>query len=95
MDDTMTERIPADHEASLSDILHELQRLCEIVAKPSLENRLTLDAEELAQALGVSERSVWSWTSVGDLPPPVKLGGRKLWRVEAVKKALEDREGCE
>lgn len=51
--------------------------------------KLWLNAEELAQALGVCARSIATWQHTGELPPPVKIGRCKKWNIEEVKKFLQ------
>ncbi len=41
---------------------------------PSLP--ILLDAQEVAELLGVSERQVYALRKRGDLPPPIQLGPR-------------------
>lgn len=38
-----------------------------------------LSAEEVAQVLGIGERTVWRHRQAGRLPPPLAVGGRTLW----------------
>ena len=41
--------------------------------------RLAVDAKELGIVLDCGERTVRTWNAAGNLPAPVKLGGRTLW----------------
>lgn len=46
-----------------------------------------LSAKELAEALGVSVRTIWRLTASGDLPAPVRIGGGRVvrWPAAVVK----------
>lgn len=39
-----------------------------------------LSVDEVAEMLGVSDRSVWRMVSAGEIPKPVKIGGLTKWR---------------
>ncbi len=41
---------------------------------------LLVSAERAAELLGIGERTLWRAVSRGELPKPVKLTGRTLWR---------------
>ena len=43
------------------------------------EVQLTLTAKELAARLGISRAHVWKLLSLGQLPPPVRLGRAVRW----------------
>jgi predicted DNA-binding transcriptional regulator AlpA len=45
--------------------------------KPQLQ---LISVEEVAQMLGCSVRSVWRMRDLGRIPPPIKVGGRRLVR---------------
>jgi predicted DNA-binding transcriptional regulator AlpA len=45
-------------------------------------------AASLAESLDVSRRTVSRWCAKGDLPPPVRIGRSRFWRVEDVHEAL-------
>jgi len=50
--------------------------------------RIALRPREAAQALGVSERTLWTWTQAGDVPH-VRRGATVLYPVEALRDWLE------
>jgi predicted DNA-binding transcriptional regulator AlpA len=51
-----------------------------------------LSAAEVARWVGISERSVWRWTKLGILPPPVRLGKRcSRWRASDIQRFLDAR----
>ena len=50
-----------------------------------------LDSVQVAEWLGVSKRLVERKTKSGELPS-IKLGGRRLYRPQAVEEFLEDQE---
>lgn len=54
--------------------------------------RLTLTARELAGILGIGLRTVWALVRNGELPRPLRLGGRSLWLVSGVLTRLEERQ---
>jgi len=41
-------------------------------------------AEQLAEILQVSTRTVWRMRSAGQLPKPVRIGGNVRWRAQDV-----------
>lgn len=49
-------------------------------------------AEELAEMLQVSTRTLWRLLSAGQLIEPIKLGGSTRWRLEQVRRWID--EGC-
>lgn len=63
-----------------------------------LPDRLAVRADELAAMLGVGVRTIRQWTASGELPAVRLLapGARRplvLYRVEAVRQWLAEREG--
>jgi predicted DNA-binding transcriptional regulator AlpA len=49
-----------------------------------------LDMKTVRERLGgVSERSVERWVAEGKLPPPLRLGRKRVWSEVAVAEALE------
>lgn len=47
--------------------------------------RRTWGVKEVAEFLGVSERTVWRWYDAGDMPKAKKLPGRTVrWASEAI-----------
>jgi predicted DNA-binding transcriptional regulator AlpA len=50
---------------------------------------LVVDAKRLATLLCCSVRSIRTWDAAGKLPPPLRLGGRVVWRVAEVRDWLE------
>ncbi len=53
---------------------------------------LVLSAEQLAELLDISERTLWRLLSSGKLLKPVRFGGNTRWRYADVMKWLD--EGC-
>lgn len=53
---------------------------------------MMLTAREVADALGVSERSVWRWSATGVLPPGVRIGSLVRWPRRAIEDWLAKRE---
>jgi excisionase family DNA binding protein len=56
------------------------------------EKSLLIKAEEVAQILGVSVRSVWRLHSAGRMPAPVRFAGSVRWRRTQVEQWID--EGC-
>jgi predicted DNA-binding transcriptional regulator AlpA len=52
---------------------------------------------EAAAFIGVSRSTLWRRVAAGEFPPPIKLGGRTLWRrdelLAVVEKATAKRDG--
>ena len=53
---------------------------------------LLLPVAQVAALLGRSERSVWRDAELGKMPPPLKLGRSRLWRVKELRRWV--RAGC-
>jgi len=53
---------------------------------------MMMTVKQVAEALGVSERSVWRWSATGILPPPVRIGATRRWREETIRRWVERRE---
>ncbi|MCC7313266.1 MAG: helix-turn-helix domain-containing protein [Planctomycetes bacterium] len=51
---------------------------------------LALGASDAAKAVGVSKRTWWRLVASGKAPPGHKLGSRRVWRVEDIKKFVAD-----
>ena len=49
---------------------------------------LALTADQVAQLLGISVRSVWRFSSAGELPRPISIGRSKQWDVRAIEDYL-------
>lgn len=53
--------------------------------KPKQTDRITLlTREQLAEKLGISTWTVWSWVKKGILPKPIPLGPAKMHRWRAI-----------
>ena len=52
---------------------------------------LLLKADEVADLLAISVRSVWRLASRGELPPPIEIGRSKRWRRDDIEKFVGDR----
>ena len=53
---------------------------------------MMMTVKEVAEALGVSERSVWRWSATGILPPGIKIGASVRWREETIEQWLAKQE---
>ncbi len=49
-----------------------------------------LSAAGVAAYLGLSTRTVWRCAATGEIPRPVRLGGRTLWRRSEIDQAIEE-----
>jgi predicted DNA-binding transcriptional regulator AlpA len=67
------------------------------VTTEQFERPLLLSDYAAAEWLGISRATLWRRVQVGELPRPIRLGGRTLWRrdelMEAVERATRDRDG--
>ena len=52
-----------------------------------------INAEQFAKILGVSRRTLWRLLSAGKLIPPVRIGGGTRWRIDDVRRWIDD--GCQ
>ena len=53
------------------------------------ELKVLLTADELAELLQISPRSIWRLLSKGELLPPIRFGGTTRWRVQDVEEWIE------
>ncbi len=53
---------------------------------------LLITAEQLAETMQISVRTVWSLLSAGDLLEPIRIRGNTRWRLEEVEHWIG--EGC-
>ena len=51
-----------------------------------------LTVKEVAEMLGLSERTVYRLSDAGNMPRPVKLGAAVRWRTKELEAWIED--GC-
>ena len=55
-----------------------------------------MTAAQVADLLGIGQRSVWRWRSEGRIPAPVLLGPRTArWRLSAIEQWLTALEGAD
>ena len=50
---------------------------------------LTVDADGVADLLGISRRTVYRLWSARKIPSPIELGGRTLWRRADIEQFVE------
>lgn len=53
---------------------------------------MMMTVKQVAEALEVSERSVWRWSATGILPPGIKIGGVVRWPRRTIEEWLAKRE---
>ena len=54
--------------------------------------KLLLNVRDVAQALGMSERTVWRLSAIGDIPPPIRIGRNVRWRRVTIEAWIEKKE---
>jgi len=59
---------------------------------PTTKDPVLITAEELAEMLRISTRTLWRQLSAGQLIEPVRIGGSTRWPLEKVHQWIE--EGC-
>ncbi len=57
----------------------------------SLPPKTFVTREWLAKAFGRCAATIDRWVKSGELPPPVTLGGKKVWTVGALLRHIENR----
>jgi predicted DNA-binding transcriptional regulator AlpA len=62
------------------------------VNPPEERPPLLVSCKEVARLTGLCERSVWAFSASGKMPPPIALGGRRLWRYSEITAWVRD--GC-
>lgn len=62
-----------------------------LVQLAHLPERALLDETAVADALGVSKRTIRRMAGRGELPPPVRLAGRSMWQAGRVLAWFEAR----
>lgn len=62
-----------------------------------LPNSAMVRVPLVAAHFSISPSTVWRWSSIGRLPPPIRVGGVALWNVGELRKwvttALADGDG--
>jgi excisionase family DNA binding protein len=51
-----------------------------------------LDVKQVAELLGLGERTVWSYAGSGKMPAPKHVGRRRLWSLRELEKWVDN--GC-
>jgi len=54
--------------------------------------KLLLNVKEVAQLIGLSERTVWKLSSCGELPAPVRVGRSVRWLRTSLEEFLLQRQ---
>jgi len=62
------------------------------MAIESVHESFLITAEQLADMMSISERSIWRHLSGGKLLKPVRIGGSVRWNREQVRQWIAD--GC-
>jgi predicted DNA-binding transcriptional regulator AlpA len=56
------------------------------------DQRLLLSVREVADLVGLSERTVWKLSGCGELPPPIKIGRSVRWLRRILEDFMADRQ---
>lgn len=56
---------------------------------PTAVSPALLNVKDVAHLLSVSVATVWRRSASGELPGPIKLAGRTLWRRDEIEGAIE------
>jgi len=56
-----------------------------------MNDKLLLPASEASQLLSISERHFWTLVRRGELPRPINVGQRALWRRKELERWVADR----
>ena len=54
------------------------------------DNRLLIGVAEVSRVTGLGERTIWRLAGSGDLPAPLKIGGRRLWHLPTLEQFIAD-----
>jgi excisionase family DNA binding protein len=57
----------------------------------NVQNPMTLRPKEVAELLGIGQRSLFRYLKAGELPPPIRLGRSLRWSRQAVLEWLDAR----
>jgi len=93
-----SKRTPANPGRSSAGVLQESGRSSEPSAagpgQPGAaeDERLLLTVGEVADLVGLSERTVWKLGGCGELPPPIKIGRSVRWLRRSLEEFLADRQ---
>lgn len=49
------------------------------------ETQILLSDKDVSEMLGISKRSVWNLRNKGEIPPPIKVGRRTLWKRKEIE----------
>ena len=60
---------------------------------PSQQAALLLTVKEVAHLLGLGQRTVWRLSSIGELPPPIRIGRSRRWRRQAIEEYVDAKAG--
>lgn len=61
----------------------------------ALADLTLLNVRQMAELLGVHPRSVWRLAQMGEIPAPIRLGGRVVrWRLSDLRDRLDTQSDC-
>ena len=52
------------------------------------DDRLLIGVAEVSRVTGLGERTIWRLAGSGDLPAPLKIGGRRLWHLPTLERFI-------
>jgi len=62
-------------------------------AEPQTEQLLT--ANDVADCLSISTRTVWRWVDLGRIPRPIRLGYNVIrWKASDIQKLIDSQPVC-
>ena len=61
-----------------------------LTSKQGSPPRILMTARETAQALGISERSIWRFSANGTLPKGILLGRCRRWSLAAIEEYIAE-----
>jgi predicted DNA-binding transcriptional regulator AlpA len=73
----------------MPDIRSATERVCDTLAGQPDHQPDLLSVSQIAERLGLSVRSVWRMSSAGNLPMPIAVSGRSLWRAPDVQAMID------
>lgn len=55
------------------------------------DDRLLIGVAEVSRVTGLGVRTIWRLAGSGDLPAPLKIGGRRLWHLPTLEQFIAER----
>ena len=58
--------------------------------QPYDEEPLLIDIQRLSRLLSLSRRTIERMLSKAGIPPPIRIAGKRLWRVEDIQNWIDE-----